>query len=173
MDTAQFTDVSECVEGLLCSVSQALDADGPVPESPADKRGLECKLCGLEVPSPRELVEHRRHNHIRSCTCLVCGKRSRSVSQTWRHIATHVAKMKSSEMVYLVKKTEQQCHVCHKMFPSKGKKNFHLEHVHKVSDSSVRTFLILTVQNLGFCDRSQQLISCRQLMVQNMYRTAY
>jgi len=121
------------VEGLLHSVSHALDADAAVPELPADRSGVECKLCGLEVQSPRELVEHRRNNHVRSCTCLVCGKRSRSVSQTWRHIATHVDKVKSNETVYLVNKTEQQCHVCHKMFPSKGKKNFHLEHVHKVS----------------------------------------
>jgi hypothetical protein len=124
------------VEGLLCSVSQAIDAELAVPEPPADKRGMECKLCGLEVQSPRELVEHRRNKHMRSCTCLVCGKRSRSVSQAWRHIATHVDKVKSSEMVYVISKTQQQCHVCHKMFPSQGKKNFHLEHVHKVSDTS-------------------------------------
>jgi hypothetical protein len=127
------------VEGLLCSVSQALDAELLVPEPPADKRGMECKLCGLEVQSPTELVEHRRNKHMRSCTCLVCGKRSRSVSQTWRHIATHVDKVKSNEMVYVINKSQQQCHVCHKMFPSKGKKNFHLEHVHKVSDNSVLT----------------------------------
>lgn len=156
MVTTKFSDVTDCVEGLLCSVSQALEADGSVPESLADKRGLECKLCGLEVQSPTELVEHRRSNHIRSCTCLVCGKRSRSVSQTWRHIATHVNKAKSNETVYLVKKTEQQCHMCHKMFPSKGKKNFHLEHVHKVSESSLQTFIILITQNLGFCNRSNK-----------------
>jgi hypothetical protein len=126
-----FPGVSDCMEGVLCAVSQALDADAPEPL--ADKRGVECKLCGLEVQSPRELVEHRRSNHVRSCTCLVCGKRSRSVSQTWRHIATHLDKVKSNEMVCVINKTEQQCHMCHKMFPSKGKKNFHLEHVHKVS----------------------------------------
>jgi hypothetical protein len=152
MDTLPFTDVTDCMEGLLCSVSQALEAGGAVPEPLAHKRGLECRLCGLEVQSPRELVEHRHSNHKRSCTCLVCGKRSRSVSRTWRHIATHVDKVKSSKMAYLVKKTEQQCHVCHKMFPSKGKKNFHLEHVHKVSESSVHVFLILMTQNLGFSD---------------------
>jgi hypothetical protein len=139
--------VSDCVEGLLCSVSQALDAELSVSEPPADKRGMECRLCGLEVQSPRELVEHRRNKHMRSCTCLVCGKRSRSVSQTWRHIATHVDKVKSNEMVYVISKTQQQCHVCHKMFPSKGKKNFHLEHVHKVSDTSV---LMLAAQYMGF-----------------------
>jgi hypothetical protein len=150
MDTTQFTDVTDCMEGLLCSVSQALEAGFPVAESLANKRGLECKLCGLEVQSARELVEHRRNNHIRSCTCPVCGKRSRSVSQTWRHIATHVDKVKSNKMAYLVKKTEQQCHVCHKMFPSKGKKNFHLEHVHKVSEPSGQKFQIqqLVVQNI-------------------------
>lgn len=125
-------DISDCVEGLLCSVSQALDAEHSVPEPSADKRGMKCKLCGLEVQSPRELVEHRRNKHMRSCTCLVCGKRSRSVSQTWRHIATHVDKVKSNDMVYVISKTQQQCHVCHKMFPSKGKKNFHLENVHKI-----------------------------------------
>jgi hypothetical protein len=159
MDTLQFTDVTDCMEGLLCSVSQTLEAGGAVPEPLAHKRGLECRLCGLEVQSPWQLVEHRHNNHKRSCTCLVCGKRSRSVSHTWRHIATHVDRrhvathvdsVKSSKMAYLVKKTEQQCHVCHKMFPSKGKKNFHLEHVHKVSESSVRTFIILMTQNQGF-----------------------
>jgi hypothetical protein len=140
-----FSDISDCVEGLLCSVSQALDAEHSVPEPSADKRGMKCKLCGLEVQSPRELVEHRRNKHMRSCTCLVCGKRSRSVSQTWRHIATHVDKVKSNDMVYVISKTQQQCHVCHKMFPSKGKKNFHLENVHKVSDNSVITLAALYV----------------------------
>jgi len=123
------------VEGLLRSVSQATNAELSVPEPTANKRGMECKLCGLEVQSTRELVEHRRNKHMRSCTCLVCGKRSRSVSQAWRHIATHVDKVKSSEVVYDISKTQQQCHVCQKMFPSQGKKNFHLEHVHKVSDN--------------------------------------
>ena len=84
----------------------------------------------------RELVECRRNKHICSCMCLVCGKRSQSVSQAWRCIATHVNKGKSNEMVYVVSKIEQQCHMCHKMFPSQRKNNLHLEHVHKVSDNS-------------------------------------
>jgi hypothetical protein len=126
-----FSGVTDCMEGLLCSVSQALDTDTPEPL--VEKKGAECKLCGLEVKSPRDLVEHRRNNHVRSCTCLVCGKRSRSVSQTWRHIATHIDKVNSNEMACLINKTKQQCHMCQKTFPSKGKKNFHLEHVHKVS----------------------------------------
>ena len=42
-DTAykpKFSDVSECVEGLLRSVSQAIDAELSVPELLAVKRGM-------------------------------------------------------------------------------------------------------------------------------------
>ncbi|XP_069700026.1 zinc finger protein 26-like [Periplaneta americana] len=116
--------VKECVEGLLSAVSQTLDADAP----PGEKRGVECKLCGLEVQSLKDLVEHRRSNHVRSCTCLVCGKRSRSVSQTWRHMATHIHKAAG----VAEDGSEHQCHICRKTFPTKGKRNFHLEHVHKI-----------------------------------------
>jgi len=84
----------------------------------------------------RELVEHRRNKHMRSCTRLVCGKKRQSVSQAWRCIATHVNKGKSNEMVYVVSKTEQQCHMCHNIFPSQGNKNLHLKHMHKISDYS-------------------------------------
>lgn len=125
---------------------------------------MECKLCGLEVQSPRELVEHRRNKHMRSCTCLVCGKRSRSVSQAWRHIATHVDKVKSSDMVCDISKTQQQCNVCHKMFPSQGKKNFHLEHVHKVSDNSALT---LAAQYVRIWKR----FSC--LVLKNSFKLLY
>jgi len=51
------------VEGLLFSVSQAINAEFSVPAPPAEKRGME-ELCGLEVQSPRELVEQRRGNHV-------------------------------------------------------------------------------------------------------------
>jgi len=51
------------MEGLLFSVSQAIDAEFSVPAPPAEKRGME-ELCGLEVQSPRELVEQRRSKHV-------------------------------------------------------------------------------------------------------------
>jgi hypothetical protein len=48
------------MEGLLFSVSQAIDAEISVP---AEKRGME-ELCGLEVQSPSKLVEQRRSKHV-------------------------------------------------------------------------------------------------------------
>ena len=118
-----FLGVSSCLEGLLSTVTQTLDTS---LENSSERNGVECKLCGLEANSAKELVEHRQSKHVRSCTCLVCGKRSRSVSQTWRHMTTHVDKPRASN------RTDVECPVCHKLFPSQGKKNFHMEHVHKV-----------------------------------------
>jgi hypothetical protein len=142
-----------------------MDAEISVPEPPTDKRGMECKVCGLEVHSPRELVEHWRNKHTCSCTCLVCGKRSRTVSQAWRHIATHVNKVKSIAMVYDISSSA----MCHKMLPSQGKKNFHLEHVHKVSGNTCPYTCCTVCEVLkevfmfNFEEQFQTLIMCRQL----------
>jgi len=45
------------VEGLLSSFYQAIDAQISVTAPPPDKRGMEYELCGLEVPSLREMRE--------------------------------------------------------------------------------------------------------------------
>ena len=73
-------------------------------------------------------------------TCVAahvwCVVNEASLSAKHGNTATHVNKVKSSEMLYVIIKTQQQCHVCHKLFPSQWKKNFHLENLHKVSDNS-------------------------------------
>jgi hypothetical protein len=107
------------VEGLLFSVSQAINAEFSVPAPPAGKRGW--KSCVDLRFSHRGNWWSNGAAITCSCTCFVCGKRN----QAWQHIATHVNKVESSEMVYVISKTQQQCHVCHKMFPSDTAHNWY------------------------------------------------
>ncbi|GLG94714.1 Protein suppressor of hairy wing, partial [Gryllus bimaculatus] len=82
--------VLDCVNTMISTVSQFTDIDIP------SKKGSECRLCGMKVSSDKELLDHRKQFHLRNRTCPFCGKRSRSVSQTWRHMHSHILKNKNS-----------------------------------------------------------------------------
>ncbi|XP_066993964.2 zinc finger protein 62 homolog isoform X2 [Anabrus simplex] len=98
--------VHECMEDVLSAVS-LLQNKRASQESEAST-GLCCKLCGIEVDCDRDLFDHRRKAHLRSRTCPFCGKRNRSVSQTWRHMTTHIGKKSKINQNGIFKDGENQ-----------------------------------------------------------------
>lgn len=88
-------DVSDCLSDIVTAVSQN-DRN-----STDKKQGIECKLCGKNMSSDKELLEHRHKFHLRNRTCPFCGKRNRSVSQTWRHMKSHIVKNKNSSLKHM------------------------------------------------------------------------
>ncbi|CAG2065032.1 unnamed protein product, partial [Timema podura] len=134
------SDILDCVDNMVSSISHVINLV-PKHVSWANKCDMSCHICKVGKETTKDLLEHYNESHPRNRTCVFCGRRSKSVSMTRRHVVTHLKTDKvnsgadtEDKNIVLSKNNggnSLECVICLKKFATKGKRNYHMLLVHK------------------------------------------